>query len=262
MKTPQLLQFDYAIQQLSESGLFHLETKMHENPDSDRGSLDENLDGHGISNEHDGAGSEKHRLAMIERPGRSDGRYRLKIPEKLAKLVEMEIKKARDTIAPDERRAACRKPSMSKPRTQRMTNDTRSHEERKTTSMVHAIDDWLAKESKLITGREKLKQRFIREMASVTATRAGEAEKLFEMLVELGRSKRNRRERAEFMGWVSSSSAMPQHDAGVADHYFPLHRLRASFARSQARSHCMPCLSTLFSTPPNAALVPGDDGTD
>ncbi|MDX1006558.1 hypothetical protein GOE08_06615 [Sinorhizobium medicae] len=66
-----------------------------------------------------------------------------------------------------------------------MSNDNR-HTPRplKLESMVQAIDDWIAKDRKLISAHEQLKRRVIREMTRATAMRRIEAENLFEALMQ------------------------------------------------------------------------------
>lgn len=57
-------------------------------------------------------------------------------------------------------------------------------------SLVQTIDDWVAKEGKLISARKRIERRFIREMMNATTMRLTEAEALFEMLVQSRRQAR------------------------------------------------------------------------
>lgn len=89
-----------------------------------------------------------------------------------------------------------------------------------TRMQVRAIDDWIAQERKLISTREKMKRRFMREIISAMGIRETEAESLFEMLVQT--------RQAQAVSEKAVRSAREYFHPGRNEN---LHRLRATYAR-------------------------------
>lgn len=87
-----------------------------------------------------------------------------------------------------------------------------------TRSLVRAIDDWIAKERKIIAAGRKIKRRFVREMVNATASKATEAEDLFETLMQSRRAQADMKKR---MGPAREYAHLDRKN---------FHKLRATYA--------------------------------